>query len=156
MKFNPLKNNIVCIGKQPHITPPVWNLRDTKIYLSEDTTILGVTFNSHLSSADHTKSRIKKCQQGMFKMASMGLSYPGLNSDVKAFLWNTIGSPILTYGMESIDLSQSDIKHLKTTQGNIIKRVMGVNKCAHHSSLLKALVVPAVDDIIMDNSQRLY
>ena len=78
MKFNPLKTNIVCIGKQPHITSPVWNLGDTKIYLSEDTTILGVTFNSHLSSADHTKSRIKKCQQGMFKMASMGLSYPGL------------------------------------------------------------------------------
>ena len=33
---------------------------------------------------------------------------------------------------------------------------MGLNKRAHYSSLLKALVVPAVDDIIMDNSQRLY
>ena len=58
--------------------------------------------------------------------------------------------------MESIDLSQSNIRHLKTTQGNIIKIVMGVNKCAHHSSLLKALVIPAVDDTIMHNSQRRY
>ena len=100
MIFNPSKTNIVCIGKQPHITPPVWTLGDTKISLSEDTTILGVTFNTHLSSVDHIKSRVKKCRQGMFKMASMGLSYPGLNYDAKAFLWNTIGCPILTYGMD--------------------------------------------------------
>ena len=63
-------------------------------------------------------------------MASIGFSYPSLNSDVKAFLWNTIGSPILTYGIEALDLSQSDIKYLKTTLGNIIKRVMAVNKRA--------------------------
>ena len=81
----------------------------------------------------------------MFKLASFGMSYTGLSSDVKAFLWNTIGCPILAYGMESIDLSESDIKHLKTMQENTIKRVMGINKRSHHSNILKALENPSVE-----------
>ena len=156
MKFNPTKTNIICIGKQPHTTPPVWTLGDSTIHLSKDTNILGVSFNSQLSSMDHTKNRSKKCRQGMFKLASFGMSYPGLNSDVKAFLWNTIGCPILAYGMESIDLSESDIKQLKTLQGNTIKRVMGISKHSHHSNILKALGVPTIDDVIKNNAMRLY
>ena len=156
MKFNPTKTNIVCIGKQPHTTPPVWTLGDSTIHLSKDTNVLGATFNSHLNSSDHTKNRSKKCRQGMFKLASFGMSYPGFDSDVKAFLWNTIGCPILTYGMESIDLSESDIKHLRTLQGNTIKRVMGISKHSHHSNILKAVGVPPVDDVIKNNAMRLY
>ena len=156
MKFNPTKTNIVCIGKQPHTTSPKWILGDSIIHLSRETNILGVTFNSQLSSVDHTKNRTKKCRQGMFKLASFGMSYTGLSSDVKAFLWNTIGCPILAYGMESIDLSDSDIKHLKTVQGNTIKRVLGINKRSHHSNILKALGVPSVEDVIKNNAVRLY
>ena len=63
------------------------------------------------------------------------MPYPDLNSDVKAFLWNTIGCPILAYGMESIDLSESGIKQLKTQQGNTIKRVMGISKHSHHRNI---------------------
>ena len=92
----------------------------------------------------------------MFKLASFGMSYPGLNSDVKAFLWNTIGCPILAYGMESIDLSESDIKQLRTMQGNTIKRVLGISKHSHHSNILNALGVPTVDDVIKNNAMSLY
>ena len=80
------------------------------------------------------------------------VSYPGLNSDVKAFLWSTIGCHIHAYGMEFIDLSESDIKQLKTLQGNTIQRVMGISKLSHHSSNLQALAVPTVDDVIKDNT----
>ena len=86
MRFIPLKTNIICIGKQPHIKPPIWTLDNTQINLSENAVILGVTFDSTLSATNHVKSRRRKCQQGIFKLSSMGLSYPGLNSDVKAFL----------------------------------------------------------------------
>ena len=156
MKFNPTKTNIVCIGKHNCIKPPVWTLGDSVVGLSDDTTVLGVNFTSTLNSNMHIRSRTRKCQQGMFKLSSMGVSYPGLNSDVKAFLWNSIGCPILTYGMESLTLSDTDIKGLKTSQGNIIKRIMGVNKRSHHSSLLKALGIPPVDMIIQNNCLRLY
>ena len=75
MKFNPTKTNIVRIGKQPHTTPPVWNLGDSTIHLSKDTNILDVTFYSQLNSVNHTKNKSKKCRQGMFKLDSFGMSY---------------------------------------------------------------------------------
>ena len=156
MRFNPLKTSIVCVGKQPHINPPVWTLGNTQVGLSEEALILGVTINSTLSSNKHVKNRMRKCQQSMFKMTPMGLSYPGLNSDVKAFLWNSICCPILVYGMESIAISEKDLKSLKTTQGNIIKRIMGIKKRSHHSKLLKALKIPVIEDVITKNSLRLY
>merc|ERR1711867_245011 len=43
MKFNPTKNNIVCIGKQPHTTSHKWNLGDSIIHISKETNILGGT-----------------------------------------------------------------------------------------------------------------
>ena len=156
MRFNPLKTNIICIGKQPHIKPPVWKIGDAEVGLTEDALVLGVTFTHDLSSGKHVRNRIRKCQQSMFGMASIGLSYPGLSSEVKAFLWNSVGNPILLYGMESIAITKGDMKVLKTTQGNIIKRITGINKRSHHSNLLKALSIPQVEDVITKNSLRLY
>ena len=69
---------------------------------------------------------------------------------MKALLWNTIGSSILRYAMESIDLIEIEIKHLSILQGNIIKSVKGVSKYSHHSNILKYL-----DDVIKNNAMRL-
>ena len=33
---------------------------------------------------------------------------------------------------------------------------MGINKCSHHSNILKALEVPFVDDVIKNNAVGLY
>ena len=85
-----------------------------------------------------------------------GIIIAWVNSDVKAFLWKSIGCQILIYGMKSIDLSRSDLKQLKTTQGNVIKQIMGVKKRAHHSNLLKALKIPPVEEVIANNLLRLY
>ena len=143
MRFNPGKTNIVCIGKQAYTSPPVRTIGDSEVGLSDEAPILGVTFTSDSSSERHVKNRVRKCQQSMFGMASIGLSYPGLSSEVKAFLWNSIGNPILLYGMESIGITKNELNILKTTQGNIIKRVMGINKRSHHSKLqtLRILVL---------------
>ena len=103
-----------------HILPPVWEIGAEKVTLSEDTEVLGVTFDAKLDSCKHVKNRVRKCHQGVLKLSKIGL-----NSDVKAFLWNSIGCPLLSYGMESLSLSNTNIKILKTTQGNIIKRIMG-------------------------------
>ena len=156
MRFNPIKNSIVCIGKESQSKSPVWTIGNTEVALSEDVMVLGVTFSSDLSANKHVKNRVRKCQQSMFGMASVGLSYPGLNSDVKSFLWKSIGNPILLYGMESVAMSKNDINILKSTQSNIIKRIMGFNKRSHHSKLLKALKISSIEHMLKINALRLY
>ena len=90
MKFNSEKTKIICIGKQPLKCPPVWNMGEHTISLSDNTSILGVNFSSALSSQTHIATRIRSCRQSIFKLTSIGMSYPGLNSDCNAFLWNSI------------------------------------------------------------------
>ena len=67
MRFNPLKTSIVCVGKQPHIKPPVWTLGNTQVGLSEEAVILGVTFNPTLSSNKHIKNRMRNCHKVCLK-----------------------------------------------------------------------------------------
>ena len=54
------------------------------------------------------------------------------------------------------DLTQNDLRYAKSIQGNIIKRVMGLNKRSHHSNLLKALIVPSVDNVIKKLTATLH
>ena len=39
---------------------------------------------------------------------------------------------------------------------NTLKRVIGISKHFHHSNILKAFVVPIVDDVVKYNTMRLY
>ena len=58
--------------------------------------------------------------------------------------------------MESIDLSECDIKHPKTKQGDSLKRVMGVSIHFLHSDILKAIGISNVVDVIRNNTMIIY
>ena len=55
-----------------------------------------------------------------YSLRNFGFSYPGVNSDVKAYLWKSVCPPTLSYGCETINMNKSNIKNLETCQGNII------------------------------------
>ena len=60
------------------------------------------------------------------------------------------------YGCESLALRDQDIKQLESAQGTLVKQAVGLLKRSHHSSLLKALCIPQVSDIINRNILSLY
>ena len=69
-------------------------------------------------------------------MLQIGMSYQGINSDVKALLWNTISCPILAYGMKYTRLSEIDLQStllthfiLKGTpiKGTLLDRIVGAD-----------------------------
>ena len=86
----------------------------------------------------------------------LGFQYPGLHSSVKTYLWNSVGAPTLMYSMDCVPLTKSETSLLKSSQGTIIKAVMGLNKRNHHSDLLNALKVPSVVDLIKKSSYNFY
>ena len=73
------------------------------------------------------------------------MTYPGLSSDVKTYLWNKAGIPILVYGMTCLNLSKINFCDLESAQGSIFKHVFGINKRSHHSSPLKGLKMTKID-----------
>ena len=84
----------------------------------------------------------------MYSLNSIGFCYPGLNTSSKVHLYKTICHPTLSYGMDSLNVKNKCIKQLESTQGCVIKQVCGLNKRAHHSSLLRALDVESVKTCI--------
>ena len=64
----------------------------------------------------------------MYSLNSVGMCYPGLNSASKAHLYNLISLPTLSYGLESINISDTCMKRLDSTQGGIMKQVCGLCK----------------------------
>ena len=91
----------------------------------------------------------------MFRLASVGMSYPGLHTSVKSYMWKVIGSPTLVYGMETIFFPNHVLK-MRSTESTIIKNVMGIRKRSHQTQLLRALDITSVDSIITKNAANLF
>ena len=100
--------------------------------------------------------RTSKCRQAFYGLRDAGMAYPGAHASAKKYLWNTICSPTLLYGMECIDMPNNLLAKLETTQGNHIKQCLGLSRTAHSSQLLQALRVTKVKDNLLQKSLRLY
>lgn len=155
-KFGLKRSKCVVIGKHPLITLPTWKLGMQSLVTDSDAEILGVTFEDSLTYSKHVQKRVTSCRQRIYGLTTVGMSYPGLASDTKAYIWKSVGAPMITYGMESVNLTHANLKHLKSAQATIIKRVMGIPKHSHHTILLEALNIPATDELIKNNVQRLF
>ena len=118
--------------------------------------ILGVNFNSACNSVDQVNKRTSKCRQAFYGLRDADMAYPGAHASIKKYLWNTICSPTLLYGMECIYMPNNLLAKLETTQGNHIKQCLGLSRTAHSSQLLQALRVTKVKDNLSQQSLRLY
>ena len=155
-KFGTKKSKCIVLGKPLLHQKPTWKLGDFELITDTELEILGVTFNQDLTYDTHVNKRIQTARRRMLGLTSIGMSYPGLAADVKAYLWNSIGAPTMLYGMDSILLSNKALNKLKSTQGSIIKKAMGFYKRSHHSSLLQAMKIPPVTDLINRSTGNLF
>ena len=156
IRFNPSKTKCTQIGKSELKIPPTWTLDGETIKLADETTILGVNFTTDLKARSHIKNRIRACNQSAFKFSTAGALYPGLNCEVKTHIWNTINCPVLTYGLETIHISNTELEELKSTQGTTVKRGLGLSKRSHYHRVLQACNITPIEEVIANNTARLY
>ena len=98
----------------------------------------------------------KKLLFRIFGNAAAGALYPGLNCDIKTHIWNTINCPVLTYGLETIHISKTELEDLKSAQGSTIKRGLGLSKRSHYHRVLRACNITPIEEVISINTARLY
>jgi hypothetical protein len=155
-KFGLKKSKCICFGKNIMKKQPTWHLDGGTICLSEDIDVLGVSFDNKMKFQKHVSNRNQSCRKSIYRLTSLGMSYPGLNSKVKSYLWKAVGSPTLLYGMESVFISKSNIKDIMTCEGNTIKRVMGLGKRSHHSKLCAALSIKQANQVIAEQTANFF
>ena len=142
--FSNRKTKCIIIGKSLMKSPPVWKLNDYIIDISKEVEILGVTFSSDNKPSSHIQKRITSCRKSIYSLSAVGMSYPGIHTDIKAHIWKTVGTPTLLYGMDSLSLSPKDCNILSSTATSLIKSVLGLPKRSHHSNILEALDIPSI------------
>ena len=114
------------MGKHRFNKDPAWSLNGSTVENVNQMEILGCTFSNSCESDKHTEKRLQKCRQSFFSLADIGMSYPGLDSPTKSYLWKTICAPTLVYGYDAISLRNSDLKSMKSLQGTLLKKAKSV------------------------------
>ena len=135
---------------------PTWLLGTQKIENVSELEILGTVFTNDLNYTKHAELRIQACRKAMYGLNEMGCCYPGLSSDVKIYLWKSIGLPTLLYGLEAINLRKLVSTKLESCQASFVKRILGFRQRTHHSKLLAAARIQKVDDILKRNMKSLF
>ena len=78
---------------------------------------------------------ISNCRRSFYGLSSSGMCYPGLSSEAKSYMWKTVCSPVLTYGLECVYLNKTGINKLESLQGRcgcgLLNRAHGLLNRAH-------------------------
>ena len=100
-------------------------------------------------------TRVSCCRRAFYGLSGAGMSYPGINTDAKCYLWKSVCSPSLLYGMECLNINTADMSKLQSTQGACMKEALGLRKRSHHTHLLGSLYIDSVKDYVITRSTNL-
>ena len=99
---------------------------------------------------------MSKCRKAFFGLGKVGMNHACVSPEVKGHLWRTICCPTLTYGIECLSLTATQMKALESTQGTLIKSSLRIGKRSRSSSLLKAMAIQPVKDTLKQKTVSLY
>ena len=155
-RYNSEKSKCMIVGKHRFSKEPEWRMQGGILENVDKLEILGNVFNRAGSSSDHVAKRSQKCKQSFYSLSPAGMLYPGSGADVQSYLFKRICQPTLTYGLDCMTLSNSDLKKVDSEQGKLIKQSLGLSKRSHNSEVSVALNVKKVGDIVPRNRASLF
>ena len=125
-----------------------FRLGKSELEIADSLDILGVNFDSKLTYSKHAEKRISCCRRSYYGLSDIGMCYPGLPTDVKCHLWRSICVPSLVYGFDAISINTSLQLKLESVQGSLIKQGLGLYKTCHFTSLLQALDIKPIREVV--------
>lgn len=151
-KFGLKKTKCMVTAPARFSREPTVTLKGQPIEVVDSLEVLGVQFGS---SDAHVSNRAAKCRRAFHGLRSLGLPYPGCDTQVKRYLLRSICQPVLLYGAETIALPAQSLQFLKTSFNNLVKRSLGFNTRSRSSMILNAMNLPCVTDLIMHSTSAL-
>ena len=131
---------IVGVNKWKH--GPHWNLGlQTKNTLE----MLGVIFSSDGHSNPHVNNSILKCRRSYYSLSGFGMSFPGLNVEIKRY---SVCVPTLKYGLETMYLSNFQLKKLESIYTRHSFKVISLPEYTQSSLKLRAMNIVPVGEIV--------
>ena len=87
------------------------------------------------------KTKFKKVQKSIFSLSFLGLKPGGISPFLQSFLYKTFCLTQFTYALETTTLHNSTREYLNTSQNNLIRIMIGLDKFCHMTNVLKSLKI---------------
>ena len=116
LRFSPLKTNCLIQGKNPFDKIPSWFLENSKISVKSNVNYLGVSLSEcNNNNNDHVQARISACRKAFYSLQSSGMC-SDLSIDTSIHIWVTVCQSVLSYGCETIYLTERNRMDLDKLQ----------------------------------------
>jgi hypothetical protein len=117
---------------------------------------LGVQLNEKLKNEQHIDERRYKANNALYIIKSMGAFSDAMDTNTKVHLYKTYVRPVLFYGLETLQLTKTDINKIQRNEHIMIKRMFGIYKKTHATKFLQALNIRSVEEELFDRKINLY
>jgi hypothetical protein len=155
-RFGVNKSKCMIAGESSLKVNHKWYLGNECMENTNSLEILGNVFSQDGSSKLNIDKRIKSCRQSYYSLQAAGMCYKALETNTKVHLWKTVCLPTLLYGCDALKIDKSDLNRLNSIQGTLMKNALGIGKRSHHSSLIQALHLDNISEVINWNTLCLF
>ena len=126
---------------------PEWIINGEKLHITENINYLGAILGNK-NGTSCCEKRISSCRKSLFALQGAGLCDDGLKIDISVHVWSAACQSVLAYGCESLYLSKQNRTNMNKLQANHIKCIIGTGNYYRTSSLLQALDMNNMSDMI--------
>ena len=147
LRFNPTKTECVINGRNPFVTEPKFYIDAKELCLKNNITYLGATLGNKCND-EHINRRVSACRKAFYSLQAAGSCSKGLDIQTSIYVWNATCKSLLLYSCESLYLNSKNLHVLNKLQGKLIKCIVGIGARYHTSSLLQALRVENISNVI--------
>ncbi len=140
LKYNAKKSYIINCGRHIYEDDEIdIRMNGEKLPVVSVCKYLGIEINNENDDNKQMIKNVGKIQRCFCGLSSFGIKPPGLQPEVKAFLYNTYCKPMGTYGMGLLKLKPKMLQHINISQNNLMRYTLRIPYKTHIKNLMKAL-----------------
>ena len=138
VNFSGMKSKFIVIGTQ-RLNDSILILKNVKLELVEVIKFLGISFNYKLDFSKFILDKFQSVRNSFFSLNACGLRPHGINPHLQSYFYKTFCLSKLVYGLEFMNLNNSNIKNLDLQQNSLIKYMLGLSKYSHVTDVFRVL-----------------
>ena len=148
ISINAKKTKIICTYPTKCNTQII-KINNEIIEYNTEFKFLGLWIMSNATSLKHTKFRCMKAMGAYYGLNNLGINNYTMPIKLKTFLIKTYCRSTLLYSMESIHLTETNIKDLQITEGKIVKASLNLSKYTNNNDLYGAISLDTIKTSIL-------
>jgi endonuclease/exonuclease/phosphatase family metal-dependent hydrolase len=146
IKWNPKKTQIICFNKTKQFKEEEVKLCNEAVEWVNSFKYLGVTINDKLSYKEYLHEKRMATLRTYHAVKSIGLETREMSHKLKSHMFKCYIRPIMYYGIENVNMFNSEIKKIQTLESQIVKRMLGLDKRTRSTHLLNSIGIEPVEE----------